>query len=226
MRDVSAIIAAAGEGSRLGLKTPKAFIPLGGRPLFLHSLEAIAAHPAIDGIVVVVPPDMIPAALQAVASSACDKKTAVIPGGSERWLSVENGVRACDAAWVLVHDAARPFVTAAVIDAVLEKRRDFDCVITATPEVDTIRMRDGALAGGLVDRSKLVRIGTPQLFKREILLKAFATAPSLSPPPTDEAALVQACGVPVALAEGDPLNFKITVPSDLALAEAYCAGRP
>jgi 2-C-methyl-D-erythritol 4-phosphate cytidylyltransferase len=124
---------------------------------------------------------------------------------------------------VLVHDAARPFVTRAVVDAVLEKKKRYDCVITATPEVDTLRLANGELAGETIDRSKLVKVGTPQLFRRTVLLKAFASARGLSSPPTDEAVLMQHIGVPVALAAGDQANFKITTPADLAMAEASIA---
>ena len=126
---------------------------------------------------------------------------------------------------LLAHDAARPFVTRAVVDAVLAKRSRYDCVITATPEVDTLREIKGVIAGRTVDRTKLVNVGTPQLFRRSLLMRALAEAPLLPVPPTDEAALMQRIGVTVAFAPGDPMNFKITTPADLALAEALCARR-
>ncbi len=155
------------------------------------------------------------------------KKVSIVIGGKERWQSVQSGVAATNAAWVLVHDAARPFVTGEVIDAVIEKRSAFDCVITTTPEVDTIRMHEGDFAGQTVDRSRLVRVGTPQLFRRQKLLEAFAIAPGpgLAKPPTDEAALMQQHGIQVGIACGDPLNFKITTPADLAIAEALLERR-
>jgi 2-C-methyl-D-erythritol 4-phosphate cytidylyltransferase len=222
---LTAIIVAAGAGTRLGLSTPKGFIRLGGKPLFLYSLEALLSHKTVAGAVLVVPKGFEPRARKIVNGSGIKKKVALVAGGKERWQSVENGVRAAEAEWVLVHDAARPFVTKAVIDAVLEKRGRYECVITVTPEADTIRTSSGDLAVEIVDRSNLVKAGTPQLFRRKVLLEAFAAAPGLPSPPTDEAVLMQLMGVPVALAKGDPANFKITTTADLAVAEALIAYR-
>ena len=112
-----------------------------------------------------------------------------------------------------------------MIDGVIDKCIANDCVITATPEVDTIRALSGDFAGKIIDRSTLIRTGTPQLFRRAVLVEAFRSAASLPVPPTDEASLMQQSGVPVAIAWGDPANFKITTPSDLAIAEAIVAHR-
>jgi 2-C-methyl-D-erythritol 4-phosphate cytidylyltransferase len=227
MTDLSltVIIVAAGAGTRLKSNMPKAFMPLGKKPLFSHSLEIVLAHASVRDAVLVVPQEFVDESQRIIAERAPVKKVTIVTGGKERWQSVQNGVNATDAEWVLVHDAARPFVTQAVIDRVLEKRPLFDCVITVTPEVDTIRTLSGDLAGAIVDRSTLIKTGTPQLFRRAVLAKAFASAPALPSPPTDEAALVQQCGIPVAIAWGDPTNFKITTPADLVVAEAIVANR-
>jgi 2-C-methyl-D-erythritol 4-phosphate cytidylyltransferase len=222
---LSAIIVAAGTGSRLNSPVPKGFVLLGRRPLFLYSLEILAGHPAITETVLVVPAGYEQKAKRVIAARGFRKKVAVVRGGKERWQSVESGVRAFTSEWVLVHDAARPFVTRAVIDAVLGKKGRYECVITVTPEADTLRFAHGVRAGETVDRTNLVRVGTPQLFRRRVLLRAFMEAPLLRPPPTDEAALVQRTGIPVALAGGDPANFKITTPADLSMAEALVARR-
>jgi 2-C-methyl-D-erythritol 4-phosphate cytidylyltransferase len=222
---ISAVIVAAGTGSRLNAPVPKGFVLLGGKPLFLRSLETLLRHKAIAEAVLAVPKGFELKTEEILACSRFDKKVTIITGGKVRWQSVENGVRAVDSEWVLIHDAARPFVTRAVIDAVLEEKNKYDCVITVTPEVDTIREANGELAGEIVDRSKLVRVGTPQLFRREALLKALAAAPGLPSPPTDEAMLMQRAGIPVGLAWGDPANFKITTPGDLDIAEALVAHR-
>jgi 2-C-methyl-D-erythritol 4-phosphate cytidylyltransferase len=220
---IAVIIVAAGTGTRLKSKTPKGFVKLGGKPLFLHSLLTFLRHPAVTEAVVVAPGAFTGAAEKIVTKTGSRKKISVVKGGAERWQSVKNGVAMTDAELVLVHDAARPFVTAKVIDRVLEQAAVYDCAITVTPEVDTLRARSGGLAGGIVDRSTIVRVGTPQMFRRSVLIEAFEIAPSLTPPPTDEAALMQLIGVPVALSRGDPLNFKITAPEDLAIAEAIVA---
>jgi 2-C-methyl-D-erythritol 4-phosphate cytidylyltransferase len=168
---------------------------------------------------------MVPTAQQLCESAGFSKPWTIVEGGAERWQSVANGVSACQAPWVMVHDAARPFVSAAVIDGLLSKRDDFSCVITATPEVDTIRRFEQDRCSGTVDRSTLIRVGTPQLFHRATLLDAFTKAEKLAPPPTDEAMLFEACGHHVGFAWGDPLNFKVTTPADLEIAEALCARR-
>jgi 2-C-methyl-D-erythritol 4-phosphate cytidylyltransferase len=226
--NVCAVIVAAGQGTRLGLSTPKAFIELGGRPLFTYCLGVLAAHPSIGRVVIVGPPERLREMGEiAGATAGAEAKLAVVAGGAERWQSVRNGVAECSAAWewILVHDAARPFVTRAVVDALLEKARSYLAAVTATPVDDTIRRYRNDRAGETVDRSQLVRIGTPQLFRREDLLRAFAAVAELPSPPTDEAVLMQALGIDVGIAWGDPLNFKVTSPGDLELAQALVARR-
>lgn len=178
------------------------------------------SYPSIEAGILVAPASQCGEACRIVDDLHLDKKVAVVSGGSERWQSVENGVRAATSEWVLIHDAARPFVTGEVIDRILAMRDRFDCVITATPEVDTVRSFSGDLAGAVVDRTKLVRVGTPQLFRRARLLDAFKLVATMPTPPTDEAALMQEAGIPVGIAAGDPMNFKITTPADLTIAEA------
>jgi 2-C-methyl-D-erythritol 4-phosphate cytidylyltransferase len=147
-------------------------------------------------------------------------KVQVAAGGDERWKSVKNGVSLSKSEWVLIHDAARPFVSREVINSLLEKRNAFQSVITVTPEIDTIRTVNGNKCGNTIDRSKLLRVGTPQLFRRELIMSAFNQAQNLDTPPTDEAALIESLGIAVGYAWGDPLNFKITTKADLKIAEA------
>jgi len=220
---VAAVIVAAGAGTRLGSSTPKAFIPLGGRPLYAHALSVFASHPLIDNTVLVVPGDMVDATREAAGQPGEGPgAVTVVAGGGQRWESVRNGVDAApeDAGWVLVHDAARPFVTPAVINAVLDMRNKYRAAVTVTPVTDTVRTFSADNAGRTIDRSSLVRVGTPQLFHRETLREGFARAAAMRQPPTDEAVLFEAMGLPVGIAWGDPLNFKITTAEDLLLAEA------
>jgi 2-C-methyl-D-erythritol 4-phosphate cytidylyltransferase len=145
----------------------------------------------------------------------------VTAGGDERWKSVQNGVLSSNGDWVLIHDAARPFLTHEVIDSLLDKREQFDCVITATPEVDTIRtIADNERCGMTIDRSKLLRVGTPQLFRRNTLMSSFDQIKNMAAPPTDEAALFESLGMEIGYSWGDPLNFKITTKTDLEIAAA------
>jgi 2-C-methyl-D-erythritol 4-phosphate cytidylyltransferase len=221
-QSIDAIIVAAGSGVRLGADVPKAFVTLGGKPMFVHSLEQFARHPAARRVIVVVPAAMTKDAKRIIESISFDKEITIVAGGEHRWQSVKNGVDASSAEWVMIHDAARPFVSPAVIDAVLAVMKKFDAVISATPEVDTVRRFSGDRALETLDRNELVRVQTPQMFKKSALLAALKRAPSFSPPPTDDAMLLQAAGTPVGIAWGDPLNFKITTKEDLALAEALC----
>jgi 2-C-methyl-D-erythritol 4-phosphate cytidylyltransferase len=216
------VIVAGGSGTRLAASRPKAFVDIADKPLFMHSLEVFELHERTASIILVVPSEMVARAETILSSWRFEKNVRVTPGGGERWLSVQNGAALCSAEWIMVHDAARPFVTAAVIDAVLEKSSAYDAVITATPETDTVRAFDGDRCRETLDRTKLLRVGTPQLFRAKLLMQAFSQASAMASPPTDEVMLMEKMGIPAGFAWGDPLNFKITTPGDLRIAEALC----
>lgn len=218
---IDAVIVAAGSGTRLGYKEPKAFVSLGGRPMLEYSLEFFLSRKDIIKIVLVVPSEKLHSAKE---KYACER-VEVVAGGKQRWNSVSNGLSGLESEWVLIHDAARPFVTDLVIDRILEKRDSYDCVITVTPEVDTVRIFEGDKALETVDREKLVRVGTPQLFRRKLLVSALNSVSESEPPPTDEAVLMQKAGIEVGIAWGDPKNYKITTRSDLETAEAIVAAK-
>jgi 2-C-methyl-D-erythritol 4-phosphate cytidylyltransferase len=219
---LSVVIVAGGAGVRLGSSVPKAFVLLAGKPLFMHSLLQFIRYEAVGDIVLVTAASMLNEARTLCDAEGVASRVAFIAGGKERWESVRNGVNAVQSDWVLVHDAARPFVTHAVINAVLEKSNNYDCVITVTPEVDTIREFAGDRALETINRDRVVRVGTPQLFKVSALKDAFKAVPEMTTLPTDEAMLMQTCGAEVGIAWGDPLNFKVTTPGDLILAGALC----
>ena len=223
----AAVIAAGGIGKRLGGDTPKAFTLLGGKPLFIHSFEVFDQHPAVSEIILVVPDDYVDKTKDIIDKITISKKVTVVPGGSERWRSVKNGTVATDNSteWILTHDAARPFVTKEVIDLLLEKRPVYKCAITATSVADTVRRFENDRCIATIDRSLLIRVGTPQLFHRQSLLDAFIHAESMTPPPTDEAMLMEKSGLEIGFAWGDPINFKITTQSDREIAEAILMQR-
>jgi 2-C-methyl-D-erythritol 4-phosphate cytidylyltransferase len=222
---VDSIIVAAGSGVRLGADVPKAFVPLAGKPMYIHSYLQFAAHPAIGRIIIVVPGTRVEETKNEIKGLGYSKEAIVVAGGRHRWQSVKNGVDASSADWVMIHDAARPFVSQAVINAVIALSDRYNAVIAGTPEVDTIRKFSGDRAQETLDRSSVVRVQTPQLFLREKLVSALDHAPFLSAAPTDEAMLMETAGIPVGIALGDPLNFKITTKEDLVLAEALCDKR-
>ncbi|MET3826458.1 2-C-methyl-D-erythritol 4-phosphate cytidylyltransferase/2-C-methyl-D-erythritol 2,4-cyclodiphosphate synthase [Sphingomonas sp. PvP055] len=213
----AAIIVAAGTGARSGSAVPKQYAPLGGRAILAHSYEALQRHPAIGRIVVV-----IGAGQEAALQAAVGDVPAVI-GGATRRLSVLAGLEALggEVDRVLIHDAARPFLSATVIDALLVALDTRDGAVPALPVADTLA-RDtalsGTLLGGTVARDGLHRIQTPQAFRFPAILAAHRGW--RGDEPTDDAQMVRAAGGAVALVPGDPMLEKITHPADFAAAEA------
>jgi 2-C-methyl-D-erythritol 4-phosphate cytidylyltransferase len=210
---VTAVLVAAGSGSRLGADVPKAFVEVGGRTLLEHAVARFAAHPEVRDVVVAAPAELVGSAAELVPSAR------VVPGGATRQESVARGLAALapDVDAVLVHDVARAFVPAAVIDRVLVALSSGAVAVVPTvPVADTIRSVDGGVLGGVVDRSRLAAVQTPQGFARTVLVAAHRAA--VDPGATDDASLVEATGVAVVAVPGAPEAFKITVPLDLALA--------
>jgi 2-C-methyl-D-erythritol 4-phosphate cytidylyltransferase len=224
MPAIATVIVAAGEGRRLGAAGPKAFVPLAGRALFLHSLERLAALPGLLGQVLVIPPG---AKGRVEGDHAADLRrfrvTAVVEGGARRQDSAAAGFRAVPAGTevVLVHDAARPLVRAADAARVAEAAARDGAALLAVPLSDTLK-REGP-AGRVaetIDRRGLWRAATPQGFRREVYAAALERAERERADVTDDAALVERAGGAVALVEGDPSNLKVTTPADLRAAEA------
>jgi 2-C-methyl-D-erythritol 4-phosphate cytidylyltransferase len=214
---VAAIVVAAGDGRRLGADRPKAFVDIAGRTMLEHAVSRFADHPRIGPIVVAVPAAQLEQAAELVPQAT------VVVGGSTRQQSVALALGALPDGvdLVLVHDAARAFVPAEVIDRVISALESgADAVVPTLPVSDTIRTGDPASGelGALVDRSRLLAMQTPQGFRRDVLVKAHAAGDGMSA--TDDAALVEALGRPVLAVPGDGRAFKVTVPLDLALAEA------
>ncbi len=214
---VAAIVVAAGDGRRLGADVPKAFVQLAGRTLLEHAVRRLAEHPRIGRIVVAVPAAAVGIARELVPDAV------VVAGGPTRQQSVALALSAvpADVDLLLVHDAARAFVPLEVITRVLAAlEAGADGVVPTLPVSDTIRTVDPASGelGELVDRSRLLAMQTPQGFRRDVLAKAHAAGVDANA--TDDAALVEALGSQVIAVRGDERAFKITVPLDLALAEA------
>lgn len=216
---VAAIVVAAGSGSRLGADVPKAFVDIDGRTLLEHAVTRVAAHPRVDHVVVAAPADQLQQARVLVPAAT------VVAGGATRQRSVELALAAVPsgAELVLVHDAARAFVPAAVLDRVLTALEHADGAVPTRPVSDTIRTVDASgELGGLVDRAGLLAMQTPQGFRREVLVKAHAAAERDDA--TDDVALVEAIGGHVVAVPGDERAFKITLPLDLALARLVAGG--
>jgi 2-C-methyl-D-erythritol 4-phosphate cytidylyltransferase len=219
--NIGVVIAAAGRGARLGSPRPKALVRLGGETLLSRSLRAFLAHPMVGAVVIAVAD---PAAL-ASALGPLDARVRLVAGGAERQDSVRAALAALpEVEVVLVHDAARPLVDAALITAVAEAAARHGAAIPCIPVPDTIkRIGSSGLVEETVPRQTLALAQTPQGFRLEILRKAHAEAARLGFQGTDDAALVERLGLPVAAVHGDPRNIKITTPGDLRLAEAILA---
>lgn len=212
------LVVAAGSGTRLGRNEPKGLVSFAGRPLLAWTLEALAPA-GFSRTVVTAPADRLDD-FRRVAGSGVE----VVAGGETRSGSVRKGfaaLSAADADVVAVHDAARPLVTAAEAAAVVTAAEESGAAIAAIPVVDTIKLaKDGRVLRTL-DRSHLVAAATPQAFRGAILRRALDSGRDA----TDEAALCEDLGIPVAVVPVSRLAFKITTPADLELAEAILRAR-
>jgi|RhiMethySRZTD1v2_1073278.scaffolds.fasta_scaffold111222_2 2-C-methyl-D-erythritol 4-phosphate cytidylyltransferase len=221
------LVVAAGEGSRLGAARRKALVPLGGRPLVEHSLRRLLLLPGLAPVVLVGHRDDR-AELGALAA-ALPRAPLVVDGGARRQDSVLAGLRALPAGApeiVLVHDAARPFVPVAAIPELIVRAQQTGAAILAVPVVDTIKeARDDRpdCVARTLPRERLWAAQTPQAFRRDELRALLEQADAQQRTVTDEAALYEAAGRAVAFVAGSALNFKLTTPADLALAEALLA---
>jgi 2-C-methyl-D-erythritol 4-phosphate cytidylyltransferase len=216
-----ALIAAAGSGERLGIDRPKAFAGLGGRPLLAESLDRLDRCELVDAIVVAAPPGWEEPAILLAEELAVSKLVACVTGGATRTASVAAALFEVPigALVVLVHDAARPLVTVAVVERLIGALGEgFDGAVPAVPVADTLkRVRDGVVAE-TVDRDGLVAAQTPQAFLAPSLRRAFSGDLSEA---TDCASLVERSGGRIAVVEGDPKLVKVTTPADLALVESW-----
>ena len=209
-----ALLVAAGSGERLGAGRPKAFVVLAGRPMLEWSLAALRAA-GIEEIVVAAPPG------EAVAG------VTVVPGGTTRSASVRAALAAAPAGEdVVVHDAARPLVTAEHFSAALAALAEADCAIAAAPVTDTVKEAGpDRIVTATLDRSRLWAIQTPQAFRRAALERALDVDDDVLAAATDDAWLVERAGGTVRVVESSPANLKVTTLHDLLIAEHLLADR-
>jgi 2-C-methyl-D-erythritol 4-phosphate cytidylyltransferase len=226
---VAALVLAAGRGERLGGELPKAFVPLAGRALVVHALEALAASAAIDRVVpVVARADLSRWAALEPELAAVSKLGDPVLGGAERQDSMAAGLAAlpADVSHVAVHDAARPLVRPEAVERVVRAALRDGAAILAAPVRDTIkRVRDGRVLE-TPERCECFAAQTPQVFRLEILREALAKAAQGGFSGTDDSQIVEALGVAVTVVDGDVENLKVTCTEDLAAAErVLCARR-
>lgn len=218
-----AIIAAAGQGTRMAGKRPKQFLELAGKPILFHTLQAFEQCEVIQEIIVVLPPHESAGFLALADKFGLRKLAKVVPGGTTRAQSVLHGlqaVREATAEIVAVHDGVRPFVTPDEIARTVDAAIGEGAAILATVPVDTIKeVKDGSVVKTL-KRDELRNALTPQCFRYRLLRRAYEATDVTDPALTDESSLVERLGVKIAIVEGSSRNIKITREEDLIIAEA------
>lgn len=222
MPAVTAVIVAAGASRRMGFDKLSFRLP-DGRTVLETSCAALAAHPAVTQLVLVCGGNR--AACEAIAAH-CPKPCTVVQGGATRADSVRSGLAAAEGELVAIHDAARPFVSEAVITAVLTAAAADGAAAPAVPVKDTIKIADGAgRVAATPDRASLYAVQTPQCFRRSLYLQALsAVAGEKASRVTDDCSLFELAGLPVTLTEGDYANYKITTKEDLQKEKAMRIG--
>lgn len=224
---IGAIVVAAGASSRMG-GVDKLWLPLAGRPLLEHAIAALTAIPEITRLALVTAPANLRRIEALRAAPPWNAIDLLVEGGATRADSVYAGLRAlesCDL--VLIHDGARPLVTPELVRTGLAAARARGAAVPALPVADTIKTVDAA--GRIVatpDRAALRAVQTPQVFRYDLLLRAYNEAGSARATCTDDAMLLERLGLPVATFPGDPRNLKVSTPADLPLVRLYAADKP
>lgn len=219
-----AIVVAGGKGLRMGGELPKQFIPIGGRPVLMHTLDAFHACDTSIQLILVLPRDHQPYWKELCREYSFNVPHRIADGGATRFHSVQNGLALVDApeALVAIHDGVRPFVSSVVIACCYREAETFGAVVPVIPVVETVRH---LLAEGseTVDRDAYRLVQTPQTFRAPLLRRAYEQP--YCEAFTDDASVVEALGEAVRLVEGNRENVKLTTPFDLIVAEALLVSR-
>ncbi|UCH96626.1 MAG: 2-C-methyl-D-erythritol 4-phosphate cytidylyltransferase [Candidatus Aminicenantes bacterium] len=229
MKKNLALILAGGSGSRINNEIPKQFLKIREKTILQHSIEKFENHPRIHGIFLVIHRDFLNKAKEIVHNSGYKKVVKVLAGGQTRQESSRIGVTAVNPAEyenVLIHDAARPFVSKKIIDDILDALNTYSAVNVAVPSPDTIiEINDQNLIKHVPDRKYLRRVQTPQAFKLHLIQKAHELALEKGfTNTTDDCSLILTFKLAdIYVAAGSPLNIKITYPLDLQIAEKMTA---
>jgi len=213
----SMIVVAGGSGSRMGADIPKQFLPLFGLPLLMHTLKNLHGIDHSMKMILALPIDHLPQWEALCEEHAFHVPHVTVAGGKTRFQSVQNALKAIvDEDLIGVHDGVRPFVSKEVVENCFKAAEQCGAAVPVVPVVQSLRRVDGDLSEA-VDRNAFRSVQTPQCFRREVLLEAFANAPhDLF---TDDAAVVESNGHSIALVDGSSENIKVTTPLDMRLAE-------
>jgi len=222
VKQTALIIPAAGTGSRMNRDLPKPYIEIAGKSILWHTLKCFGNIEAISEVVLAVSDEYEEKARQIASELFPAKNVFVVRGGNERQDSIRNALKTLDDSieLVIIHDAVRPFVSRNIIETCMQKAVEVGASIVAVPAKDTIKKVDDS---GMIDctpeRKELWQAQTPQVFLKEIIIKAYRHAAETGYTGTDDASLVEKAGDRVTVVEGDRENFKITYPVDMKLAE-------
>jgi len=223
--ELAVILAGAGEGRRMEGRGPKLLLELGGSTLLARVAMTFLSHPTVGELIAVVP-ERLTREARTILDSLPNPRAArvhVIAGGATRQDSVRAGLKALEKplAYVGIHDVARALVDGALISRVLDAARKTGAAIPALPFRDTVKEVEGGQVVRTVPRDRLLGAQTPQIFAHDIITRAHARAVRTESGATDDAWLVEAAGLPVAVVAGDPSNLKLTEPSDLIALESH-----
>lgn len=217
-----AILAIAGFGTRLKASEPKALLSICNKPIFVYSLEVFENSDLIDSVVIVTQEGFIDQFKDIIKKYGIKKVKKIVAGGDTRFESVNNGLQNIDEGTdiVVVHDGARPMITVGIVDRSIELTKEHGAVIVAVEVKPTIkRVSDDLFVEETLNRNELWEVQTPQVFKKDILIKAHAQ--KITDAPTDDASLVEQIGVRVKILKGDYRNIKVTTKEDIIIAEAF-----
>jgi 2-C-methyl-D-erythritol 4-phosphate cytidylyltransferase len=227
--NIAVIIPAAGKSSRFGGMEKKPFVLLDGRAIWQRAAELFWTRNSVSKVYLVIPPEDRDDFRRRFGGLVAFNNVEVVDGGAERFESVANALTRIPESveFVAVHDAVRPLTPAPVIEAVFEAARKHGAAMPALPVADTLKQVDPAThrITGTVPRAGLWQAQTPQVFRRDWLVAAYAKRIELGTAITDDAQLVEAAGHAVHVVQGSPLNFKITTKDDMTLAESVLKGR-
>ncbi len=227
MIKAAAVIAAGGIGVRMGGATRKQYLVLKGKPVLAHSVSLFTDHRAVDEVIVAVPAGDTDSAKELLKPFCPPGSYKLVEGGATRQESIKNGLHALssEADLVCIHDAARPLASRELLDSLLETAARQGSAVPVIALSDTVKEvnRDGYIVS-TPPRENLRLVQTPQVFRRDIIVNAYLHAEKHSLEATDDAALVEHLGKPVATIPGELSNLKITSPRDLALAFYWLEG--
>lgn len=220
--NLSAVVVAAGRSQRMGFD--KLLTPLAGQPLLLHTLRRLQASPHVTEVVLVIRPEAEMQIKELVGSSLGQVPIRLVHGGMERQHSVMAGLRAVnpDSEYVMIQDAARPFITPELVELVFNAAQDTGAAVCGAPSSDTLKevTLDG-LVHQTLDRSKIWAVQTPQIFRKKLLVDAYAELENSNTIMTDDTAVVEKMGHPVRVVLHHGVNIKVTTKGDWKLASAY-----